>query len=55
MVAGSAATIFIVVALGGLVASALPPEIHSPWLIMASYAAPAAVAFVVHWWISQRS
>lgn len=53
-VVATAATIFLVVATGGLIASILPPEIHSPWLIMASYATPAAVAFVIHWWIDQR-
>lgn len=53
-IVATAAAIFGVVAIGGLIASALPPEVNSPWLVMASYAAPAAVAFVIHWWISQR-
>jgi len=53
-IAGTAAAIFGVVAIGGLIASSLPEGIHSPWLVMASYATPAAVAFVIHWWISQR-
>lgn len=49
-----AAAIFAVVALGSLIASALPAEAHSPWLVIASYAAPAAVAFVIYWWTDQR-
>jgi cyanate permease len=49
-----AAAIFAVVALGSLIASALPADAHSPWLVIASYAAPAAVAFVIYWWTDQR-
>jgi cyanate permease len=51
---GIAAAVFAVVALGSLMASALPAEAHSPWLLIASYATPAAVAFVIYWWIDQR-
>ena len=51
---GVGAAVFAVVALGSLIASALPAEAHSPWLLMASYAAPAAVAFVIYWWMDQR-
>ena len=53
-VVGSAAAIFAVVALGGLIASILPNHPHSEWMVFASYAAPAAVAFVVYWWAAQR-
>ena len=49
-----AVALFAVVALGGLIAAALPAKSHTPWLIMASYAAPAAVAFVAYWWTAQR-
>jgi cyanate permease len=49
-----AAAIFAVVALGSLIASALPADANSPWLVFASYAAPAAVAFVIYWWTDQR-
>jgi hypothetical protein len=49
-----AVALFGVVVLGGLIAAALPVKAHTPWLIMASYAAPAAVAFVAYWWAAQR-
>jgi hypothetical protein len=49
-----AVALFAVVALGGLFAAALPAKAHTPWLIMASYVAPAAVAFVAYWWTAQR-
>lgn len=53
-VVGSAAAIFAVVAIGGLIASALPARPHAEWMVFASYAAPAAVAFVIYWWAAQR-
>jgi len=51
---GVGAAVFAVVALGSLIASALPVEAHSTSLVMACYAAPAAVAFVIYWWCDQR-
>jgi len=54
MLVTAAVSLFVVVALGGLIAAALPAKAHTPWLIMASYAAPAAVAFVAYWWTAQR-
>jgi len=53
LVAGAMA-LFAVVALGGLIAAALPAKAHTPWLIIASYMTPAAVAFVAYWWTAQR-
>ena len=53
-VVGLAAAVFAVVTLGGLIASALPIKPHTEWMVFASYAAPAAVAFVVYWWAAQR-
>ena len=53
-IVGVGAAVFAVVALGSLIASVLPAGAHSPWLVIACYAAPAAVAFVIYWWMDQR-
>lgn len=50
---GTALALFAVVATGGMISSVLPPG-GSPWLFAASYGAPAAVAFVIYWWIAQK-
>jgi len=50
---GTAFALFAVVAVGGLISSALPDS-QSPWLFAASYGVPAAIAFVVYWWVAQK-
>lgn len=50
---GTALALFAVVAVGGLISSALPDS-QSPWLFAASYGVPAAIAFVVYWWVAQK-
>ncbi|MFD1190611.1 hypothetical protein [Phenylobacterium conjunctum] len=52
-IVGTALALFAVVAAGGLISSVLPDN-GSPWLFAASYGAPAAVAFVIYWWIAQK-
>ena len=41
-----------VVAAGAAISAALPQP--TPWMFAASYAAPAAIAFAIYWWIAQR-
>jgi len=48
------AALLAVVASGVAISAALP-QAASPWLVASSYAAPAAIAFAVYWWIAQRS
>ncbi len=52
LVGGSALGIFLAIACGAYISSFVPP--HNPWLFMAAFAAPAAVAFAVYWLISRR-
>ncbi len=53
-IVAAAAALFAVMVLGGLAASVLPASAHSPWWTVACYAMPAAIAFVVYWWMDQR-
>ena len=52
LMAGSALGIFVTIAVGAYIASFMPA--HNPWLFMASFAAPGAVAFAIYWLISRR-
>ena len=48
-----AVALVAVVASGVLISAALPHG-ASIWFVASSYMAPASIAFVAHWWMSQR-
>jgi hypothetical protein len=50
----AAATALIVVVLAGALISKALPAGASVWLVISCYVAPASVAFVARWWMSQR-
>ena len=50
---GILAAVLAVVATGAAMSAVLPAP-APPWLLAASYGAPAAMAFTVYWWIAQR-
>jgi hypothetical protein len=52
LMVGSALGIFFTIAIGAVIASYMPA--HDPWMFMASFAAPGAVAFGAYWLISRR-
>ena len=53
LIAGSMLGIFLTVIIGSMIAAKMPAQ--NPWLFMASYALPGAVAFSVYWLISRRT
>ena len=52
LIAGSVLGIFLTIAIGSVIAASMPAQ--NPWLFMASFAAPGAVAFAIYWLISRR-
>lgn len=46
--------VLVVVGFGALLSSALPAGATSPWMLIGSYLAPAAVLFVAAWLWAQR-
>jgi hypothetical protein len=50
---GILAALLAVVGIGAAMSAVLPAP-APPWMLAASYGAPAAMAFTVYWWIAQR-
>jgi hypothetical protein len=49
---GISAVVLVVLAIGSAISAVLPnPDV---WQVTASFAAPASLAFAVHWWMSQK-
>ena len=53
-IVGTGLAILVAVALGATLASALPADATSPYLFAGCFAAPAAAAFAVYWFVAQK-
>jgi len=53
-IAGTGLAVLAALALGAALASALPADAHSPFLFAGCFAAPAAAAFAVYWFMAQK-